>query len=372
MPARRTLIHELAVLLDRVSDEAGRAFTANREEIIRAVDRLAAEDPRLNTPQGAEVLELTFGATGKHAAFWSSVLELRLAELAVNTMTWICRAGRERGIAGELLQAQVRLWAGAVEEVLPAPWAAPIGAVMHWVAGRQALRPGRSAAAAPAAAAGAWQALMPAFLDLLVEGRKLEALHLAEARVRTHGDLRDFHCQVIAPALYEVGRLWEEGGITVAQEHRASAIARLVMDTLFPLLVPFRLRKGRVLVSCANNEFHELGGRMLADLLWGEGWEVEFLGAGRSEPDLLAAVRQGRPHVLGLSLAMPFNLDEVRRLIARVRREPAFSSGRVLVGGNLIRHSPGVAPALGADGHALDALDAIRILDEWWGQLAPQ
>jgi len=115
------------------------------------------------------------------------------------------------------------------------------------------------------------------YVDALVAGD----LALAERLIEDSGtDIRSLYLQVLQPALYEIGRRWQEAEISVAQEHLATATTQSLMARLagrFDDRAPRRDR--RVLVACAEGELHSIGVRMVADFLEADGWDVLFVGA---------------------------------------------------------------------------------------------
>jgi len=358
------LTAELAALLEALPAAALEAFEGRRDELCAAVDRALAE--RLE-PEAQPDLE--FVSAGNFHKFIGNVLHFRRPGLLVSTLPWLYRSLSARGLAPDFFPGILGAWTGAVERALPPAAAGPLNGVFRWVLSRHGQWARLSGDLPPEAPPAPPEALCAQFLALLLAGARLDCIRLAEAHVRTPAALAEFYGQVLTPALYEVGRLWEAGAIRVAEEHRASAIARQTCDALYHLLMPFKLGKGRAVIACSVNEAHDLGGRILADLLAGDGWDVDFLGADSSEEDLLRLLRSCRPHVLGLSLAMPFNLLQARRLIERARGEPGFRGSRVIVGGAVFRSDPDLWRALGADGHAASAGEALRLLDGWWGEM---
>ena len=370
---RDALIAELATLLGQLPEAASQGFAAAREPLCCEVLLAASGDPELLAMLGDPGLEVDFGSVRARCEFWRSVFDLGLARLVVTTVPWIYRSQQARGFSASCFQRLLRLWMRAVEQVLPARQARPILEVFAWIHGRhdEWLRLAQDTGTGAATPEGAWAPAQRQFLVHLLNGDRPGCLLLAEAMVKTQDDLRQFFVQVLTPALYEVGRLWETGRISVGDEQRASGIASLTMDTLFHLLVPFRGMKGRVLITCSTNECHELGGRMVADLLAGDGWSTAFLGANVDPRELLSLVRHIQPHVLGISIALPLHLKEIRELIAAVRLEPGFRRSRVVIGGNAARNDPDLWRALGADGQAPDALAAIALLEAWWLDMAP-
>lgn len=153
----------------------------------------------------------------------------------------------------------------------------------------------------------------------------------------------------------------------MAQEHLATGIAGRSMTTLYGHVArPSRPRPRRAVVTCAPNEYHEMGARMLADLLELEGWDVRYLGANTPEGDVLALLNSWLPHVFALSVCVPFNLEAAGELLASVRAAPLLWSTRVLVGGLAFTWSTDLWRRLGADGYAPDAGAAVETVRGWF------
>ena len=90
-------------------------------------------------------------------------------------------------------------------------------------------------------------------------------------------------CEVLQPAMREVGHRWAMGQLNVAEEHYATAIAQSILDGLSRQLhrAP---RDGRLaVVSGTPGEQHVLGARMVADFLEADGWEVLRARRGRAD-----------------------------------------------------------------------------------------
>jgi methanogenic corrinoid protein MtbC1 len=142
--------------------------------------------------------------------------------------------------------------------------------------------------------------------------------------------------QVIAPAMHELGRLWEEGAITTADEHLATALTHRVLAALRPpelLEGTLERRPGRprALLAAVQGEQHALGLRMAADLLEDNGYEVAYLGADVPTAALLQAVQTLSPDLLGLSATIPESRQQLEDAVESVRAE--FPQLPVLVGG---------------------------------------
>lgn len=126
---------------------------------------------------------------------------------------------------------------------------------------------------------------------------------------------------VIQSAQREIGRLWQENAITIAQEHMATAISNLALAQLFERATPEPRNGKRVLVACVEGELHEFPARLVADALDLAGFEVRFVGASVPSDHLLRMIASDRPDLVALSATMSFHGPALRTLVARIRHE---------------------------------------------------
>ncbi len=142
-------------------------------------------------------------------------------------------------------------------------------------------------------------------------------------------------CQrVITPAMYELGRLWGMGAITVADEHMATALTHRVLAALRHSVLakpPLAAGRPRAVLAAVEGEQHALGLRMAADLVEDSGYEAIYLGADVPTDALLRTLETLSPELLGLSATMPGSAPTLAGVLASVRgKHPRLS---LLVGG---------------------------------------
>jgi methanogenic corrinoid protein MtbC1 len=148
-------------------------------------------------------------------------------------------------------------------------------------------------------------------------------------------ELSELYEDLVRRSLYEVGELWEQGKISVATEHLATAISESLLNLTYPRLFD-RPQTGRsVIVTCVANEYHQIGGRMVADVFELHGWRGYFLGANTPVTDLKAMVREKRPDAVALSLATVLNVDRLHHAVEDLRA--TFPELPLLVGGQALR-----------------------------------
>ena len=174
------------------------------------------------------------------------------------------------------------------------------------------------------------------YLDHLLKGSRRECSKIVADHLADQVPVKTLYEGMFRRSLYRVGELWEHNRISVAVEHMATAITEGLMNDVYGRLISGRRADRRVVVSSIEGEFHQVGGKMAADLFEMHGWDAYYLGANTPSADLIRAIRDIRPHVVGLSLSIYFHIDTLRETIARIRA--ADGDVRILVGGQAFRH----------------------------------
>lgn len=172
------------------------------------------------------------------------------------------------------------------------------------------------------------------------------------------------YLEVLQPALREIGRLWQENEISVADEHLATAISQSAMARLYDGVAAATGDRGRSLIgACADVERHEIGLRMICDLLELQGWTTAYLGGSVPIDSLVSMVRAKRPDVVALSVALAPHLPRLRAMIDALRQDLGDQCPLILVGGRPLMDRPELAVTLGADMTANGPDEAIALLD---------
>lgn len=141
----------------------------------------------------------------------------------------------------------------------------------------------------------------------------------------------DVQEQVIQAAQREIGRLWQENVISIAQEHMATAISNLAQSQLFERAKHAPRNGKRILVTCVEGELHEFPARLVADALDLAGFEVRFLGANVPTQSLVEMIDVVKPDLVALSATMSFHGPAMRAAVSRIRH--AHPDLPVAVGG---------------------------------------
>lgn len=203
------------------------------------------------------------------------------------------------------------------------------------------------------------------FLDAIRRGDRRAAFRVLDEALDAGADARDIYIGVVQPAMREIGRLWEENRLTVAEEHLATAIAEAALGRTFERVFIWRdERTPRLLAACADTERHQMGLRMLCDLLELDGWETTYLGGSVPVDSLVDLVVRHEPDVVALSATIAPHVPRVREAIRAIRAADLPRTPLIAVGGRAFLADVSLADRIGADLTAADAADAVRLLDE--------
>ena len=179
-------------------------------------------------------------------------------------------------------------------------------------------------------------------LDEMDEPRAQAVLDRLLTDFTVQGVLRD----VVMPYLHELGQRWENGQVSIAQEHFASHVVR---GRLVGLTRGWGNGDGpQALLACPPEEQHDLALLAFGIVLSRRGWRIAYLGANMPMPDLLRVTSQTRPSLVVLaSIAEQRFATLVPELSALAELAPLVLAGEGAttelaqsVGGRVLRGDP--------------------------------
>jgi methanogenic corrinoid protein MtbC1 len=178
--------------------------------------------------------------------------------------------------------------------------------------------------------------------QLLDAGRREDlpaAARILEDALRAGMRPVDVLLGLLAPLLYRIGEDWKRGVITVAEEHRFTSFCARAF-TLLEARVRSEERpvpSASALLLNAPGNFHTLALRTLASWLLGEGVEVRILDPPPAPNDVVAAIRERRPDLVLVSMALAEQRPSVEEIVAAVRELSPELRPRILIGGYAVK-----------------------------------
>jgi signal transduction histidine kinase/methanogenic corrinoid protein MtbC1 len=329
------------------------------------VDRQYSLDPFLRERYGENGREKCIEDTRFHLAHLSSALLASSPSLFADYVGWV---GSVMHVAGIRLQ-DVRMNLACLRDVCAEnfPEGMESGAARYVELALERLDRAPQNMASELPTEKSFAAFAGLYLQRLLACQRHSAGRLIMGAVESGMTIQDVYLQVFQPCLRELGRLWQTGKLSPAQEHYCTAATQLIMSQLAPRLFATRKNGRRAVIACVADEAHEVGSRMVADLMELAGWDTIYLGANVPPRGVVQAIVDHRADLLAASATMTYQLPGVIELISSVRKQPACAAVKIMVGGRLFHGEPDLWRRVGADGHAADAEEASHLAGRLMG-----
>jgi MerR family transcriptional regulator, light-induced transcriptional regulator len=206
-----------------------------------------------------------------------------------------------------------------------------------------------------------------AYLGTALNGDRNASVALISRAVDRGADITDLYIHVFERVQHEVGRLWQIGKVTVADEHTVTATTRQVLSQLYPRIAGGFKHGHSLIATCVPGESHDIGARIIADFFELDGWDTVYLGADVPLASIVETVAAHRADLLAISVTIATNVHVVAELAGLVRERPESRYTKILAGGRPFNIVPGLWRKVGVDGTAPDASTAARVADRLMG-----
>jgi methanogenic corrinoid protein MtbC1 len=348
--------------LPTVPPRAADSFDANARSMAGRVSQLMARHPDLDAFLGGLPFRLIESNHRNHAAFMSEVLRTNNLDLLVDTLPWAYFAYTNQCVSVDYFAAELEIWVQVIGEFLPEEDAEAILPIYRWML---RVHPETVEAAAhytsePALVSADHAAVYVEILERLIAGDHPAVIE--HCRSLLHGGMTFSHLlqSIFYPAMVEIGVRWEQGRLSVALEHQATAMVYRILSALY-YEQPFpSAGRGRALVASVADEFHELGAWMVTTCLDLDGWDVTYLPRDCTLEQVVAAAVERPPAFVALSVGLPSHVQSARETVSALREAlgPA-SSTKILVGGRAFVTTPSLVESVGADLFLADCEAAV-------------
>ena len=151
--------------------------------------------------------------------------------------------------------------------------------------------------------------LYQAFIDLNTQ----EANNIIELAFSLY-EYEDVFHHILAEILYQIGDDWENGKITVAQEHFASQFV-ISRFSQFLRILPVNKLQPKILAFCPEGENHHIGLMLFSLFLRKKGNEVIYLGPDMPFDGLLDLIEKKEISIISISITNPTPLVRVEKWI---------------------------------------------------------
>lgn len=189
--------------------------------------------------------------------------------------------------------------------------------------------------------------------ELLLRGDEQEVTAFLIQAYMEGQSLAALFDQTITEAMHQVGELWFQGGITVADEHLATRVVLSALQQLRNVVVPAGPTGLNAICCGIEGDLHELPVHLAEIILEREGWDVKNLGANTPLFALRDMVTDQRPQLVCISARTVADLDRTASEFERLRKLTDRIGAQVTLGGEAFR-DPNLRRRFPADLYAED------------------
>lgn len=172
------------------------------------------------------------------------------------------------------------------------------------------------------------------FLDYtngLLQGDKEKCSGIVEKLLSEKVNIKDIYVDLFQRSLYHIGKMWEQGQLSIADEHMGTEITKCLINK-YAYKITSKMKVGKsALITCVDKEFHEIGARMAADVFELNGWNTYFLGACTPSREIVKFIEIKKPDIVGLSFNFYMNVMRLLEVIDHIRKN--FPQQEIIVGG---------------------------------------
>ena len=161
-----------------------------------------------------------------------------------------------------------------------------------------------------------------------------------------------------------VGEKFESGEYFLSELIVAGEIMRKGMEVINPYIKGDSAKRlGKVVIATVEGDNHDLGKSIVTTLLKVYGFEMIDLGIDVPTDEIIGAVKEHKPDIVGLSALLTQSMPEMGEVIKALKTTGLREKVKVIVGGSPV--TPEFAESIGADHCAINALEGIKKCMEW-------
>lgn len=175
----------------------------------------------------------------------------------------------------------------------------------------------------------------------------------------------DLYEKILAPSLNSMVDREGEEEIFIWNEHVRSSIIRTIIECCYPYVLKEikesgqMMEKGKVLLVCPSEEYHELGARMGSDFFNLCGYSTVFVGSNTPVEVIVSGLANEKPKCVVISASNYYNLVAAKKITDAVHA--ADRSIKILASGYAFRHDKSICSVIGAVGVVNSIGDIIAL-----------
>ena len=164
---------------------------------------------------------------------------------------------------------------------------------------------------------------------------------------------------VMVAAMDVVGQQFQKNEVFVPEMLIAARAMKEAMGLLEPILAAAGITPlAKAVIGTVEGDLHDIGKNLVAMMWKGANFEVIDLGTNVPAQKFVAAVREHKAQLVGLSALLTTTMPAIKTTVDALKSE-GNSLAKVMIGGAPVTQE--YADEIGADGYAPDAASAVDV-----------
>ena len=165
--------------------------------------------------------------------------------------------------------------------------------------------------------------------------------------------------QGLVPGMSAVGIKFRDDEVFLPELLLSAKTMKTALEILMPILSQQGTGFiGRVLIGTVSGDLHDIGRKIVASMLQGNGFEVMDLGVDVPPEEFVEVVRDNDVQILGLSALLTSTMPMMEATIKALEKAGLRQKVKVMVGGASVTQA--YADRIVADGYGADAVAAVE------------
>jgi len=194
----------------------------------------------------------------------------------------------------------------------------------------------------------------------IIDGAKAECVHLIEEGLANGMDPLDAVEKGLSKGITKVGDDVGAGIFFLPELIQAANAMKegvAILDEKIKASGKERKSLGKIVIGTVKGDIHDIGKSVVSAVLQANGYDVVDIGIDVPENQFIQAVRDNNADVLGMSTLLTLPLEEMGKVIAKMKEEGLRDKVKVIVGGCPVTQE--FADEIDADAVGFDAQDAV-------------
>ncbi len=190
--------------------------------------------------------------------------------------------------------------------------------------------------------------------EALIVGNVEEVGKLTQELLDEGADPEDILQKGLFAGMEVVGRKFKNCEMFIPEVLRSAKGMHTAMAKLRPLFTESSISKtGTVIMATVQGDMHDIGKNLAGMMMEGSGFHVIDMGIDRKTEDIVNAVKEHKPQLLGLSALLTTTMPKMGEVINALKEAGIRDQVKVIIGGAPVTEE--FALEIGADAYAPNA-----------------